>query len=271
MSFFITINGKRVEAHDGEMVLDVARRAGISIPTLCVHEAVEPFGSCRLCMVEVTKEAWGGWKGLMTACLYPAAPDLIIETHSERVQMVRRTVLDLLLARCPGSEVIRKLAAQHGVEQSTFTEREQGDNCILCGLCTRICESAATSAISTVNRGHGREIGTPWEGPPPDCIGCLACAHICPTGHIQFSEAGLSRQIWDRTFDLARCDKCGKPLPITGDQATFLAQRQGLDQSYFKTCADCQRKAAASTLGRIAGWSKLGMTQQQLPQKEVNR
>jgi len=261
MSFQMTINGRRVEAHDGEMVLEAAERAGITIPTLCVHPAVEAFGSCRLCMVEVTKPAWKGWKGLMTACLYPAAPDLIIETHSERVMHVRRNVVDLLLARCPDSEVIQRLAAEYGVTRTSFTPREDPDLCILCGLCTRICETAATSAIATVQRGHDREIGTPWGGPPPDCIGCLACAHVCPTGHITYTEGGLTRSIWGRDFDLQRCEACGKPMAVTEVQAAFLVKRQELDASYFATCPDCQRKSTAEGFGRMARWQKLGLIQ----------
>jgi predicted molibdopterin-dependent oxidoreductase YjgC len=262
MAFFMTINGKRVEANEGEMVLTVARRAGIPIPTLCHHEAVEPFGSCRLCMVEVTKPAWKGWKGLMTACLYPCAPDLVVETDSERVHQVRRNVLELLLARCPDADVIQKLASQYGVQQTSFMQREKPDKCILCGLCVRVCETAATAAISTVQRGHQREIGTPWGGPPPDCIGCLACAHVCPTGHIQFEEIGSVRKIWGREFELQRCEKTGKPLPITKDQAAFLAKRQNMNPSYLSTSADANRKQTADTLGRIARWNKLGMQQE---------
>lgn len=260
MSFTITINGKRVEADQGEVVLAVAARNGIHIPTLCEHKAVEPFGACRLCMVEVTKPAWKGWKGLMTACLYPAAPDLIIETDSERVHKVRRTVLDLLLARCPESQVIQKLAADYGVTQTSFAVRENPDLCILCGLCTRVCETAATAAISTVNRGHEREVGTPWGGPPPDCIGCLACAHVCPTGHITFTDTGLTRSIWGREFTLVRCAECKKPLPITTEQAAFLAKRQQMDPSYFTRCGACQAKSTAQTFAKMARWQKAGLT-----------
>jgi NADH dehydrogenase/NADH:ubiquinone oxidoreductase subunit G len=270
-TFTMTINGRRVQASAGEYVLDVARRVGIHVPTLCDHPAVEPFGSCRLCMVEVTKESWRGWKGLMTACLYPAAEGLIIETDSERVRHVRQSVLDLLLARCPDSELIRRLAAEYGVERTSFEEREHPDLCILCGLCTRVCQRAATSAITTTMRGHDREVGTPWGGPPPDCIGCLACAHICPTGHITFEERGLTRSIWGREFELCRCADCGAPLPITKDQAAFLAERQQMDESYFSRCSDCQRKAVARSMGRIARWNKLGLAQEPSPEPDPRR
>lgn len=260
MAFSMIINGKRVEGRDGEMLLGVARRAGIDIPTLCHHEAVEPFGSCRLCMVEVTNPAWKGWKGLMTACLYPASADLVVDTDSARVRHVRKNVLDLLLARCPESRLIQELAAEYGIERTSFQPRESPDLCILCGICVRVCEAAATAAISTVSRGHKREIGTPFGGPPPDCIGCLACAHVCPTGHIQAIEHGATREIWKRRFDLARCEQCGKTVPVTKEQASFLAQRQEMSASYFAKCADCQRQATAETFGRIARWQKLGMS-----------
>jgi NADH dehydrogenase/NADH:ubiquinone oxidoreductase subunit G len=282
-TFIITIDGRRVEARAGEYVLATARRAGVAIPTLCEHKAVEPFGACRLCMVEVTKPAWKGWKGLMTACLYPSTPDLVVETASERVLHVRKNVLDLLLARCPGSTLIQRLAAEHGVHETSFVPREDPDLCILCGLCTRVCESAATAAIATVKRGHEREVGTPWGGPPPDCIGCLACAHVCPTGHITWSEKGGRRAIWGREFELARCAECGAALPLTVPQAAFLAKRQpargggaegapepgaaassGLDASYFARCASCQRRSTARTLGRLAHWSRLGLEQEEV-------
>jgi NADH dehydrogenase/NADH:ubiquinone oxidoreductase subunit G len=220
-------------------------------------------------MVEVTKPAWKGWKGLMTACLYPAADGLIIETDSPRIREVRRTILDLLLARCPDAEPIQKLAAEYGVTASSFVAREEPDRCILCGLCTRVCESAATAAIATLNRGHERKVGTPWGGPPPDCIGCLGCAHVCPTGHIRFVETATSRTIWERTFELAHCAECGRPIPITREQGEFLAKRQQMDPSYFNRCAACQRKVTAKTLGRLARWRKLGMTLE--PKEEVRR
>ena len=164
----------------------------------------------------------------------------------------------------PTREAIQKLAAEYGVEQTTFTPRENPDKCILCGLCVRVCETAATAAISTVQRGHHREIGTPWGGPPPDCIGCLACAHVCPTGHIKYEEAGGVRRIWEREFKLQRCATTGKVLPITEDQAAFLAKRQNMDPSYFSKSAEAQRKATAETFGKMARWNRLGMNLQEV-------
>ena len=261
--FHMTINGRRVEADDGDTVLTVAERAGIHIPTLCDHKAVEPFGSCRLCMVEVTKQSWNGWKGLMTACLYPAAPDLSIETNSERVRHVRRNVLDLLLARCPESELIQELAKQQGVTQTSFTPREDPDLCILCGLCVRVCQSAATSAISTVNRGHDREIGTPWGGPPVDCIGCASCAQVCPTGHITYAEDDGVHTIWQRDFDMARCKSCNEPF-MTEAEREHLIKTSDLDASYFEECSSCKRQRIGETFADVVLKTHPGFVPKQL-------
>ena len=106
----LTIDGRPLTAEPGAFVLDVARRAGIAIPTLCHHPDLEPAGACRLCVVEVGHADWSGWTGLVTACLYPVAPGLIVQTHSPRVLAARRRVLALLAAHCPRSAEIRALA-----------------------------------------------------------------------------------------------------------------------------------------------------------------
>ena len=135
-----------------------------------------------------------------------------------------------------------------------------------------ISRSAATGAISTCERGHDRVVGTPWGGPPPDCIGCLACAHVCPTGHITFEEHGLTRTIWGREFELERCADCGQPLSITREQAAFLCKRQEMDRSYFSRCPDCQRRSVADRMGRLARWNRLGLVQEpQGDETEVTR
>lgn len=249
-NFTMTINGRKVTAWQGESVLDAAKRAGIHIPTLCHHPAVEPFGSCRLCMVEVTKQSWKGWKGLMTACLYPAAPDLMIETNSERVRHVRKNVLDLLLARCPDSTLIQDLAQEYGISQTTFVPRENPDLCILCGLCVRVCEQSVTSAITTAFRGHNRKIASPWEGPPEDCIGCGACASVCPTGHIVMEEMDGIRSIWKRKFPMVLCKTCGKPLMTEAEQK-HLVEKTNLDISYFEECSACKRSRTAKSFAQV--------------------
>ncbi len=248
----LTIDGKSVEVREGAFVLEAARKAGVDIPTLCHHEAVEPWGGCRLCMVDVTFDHWDGWYKCVAACLYPVAEGLIVKTRTERVMNVRKVVLDLLLARSPETPLIQKLAAEHGIKQTSFVPNDEPTDCILCGLCTRICDHLGISAISAVDRGIGREIAPPFHEPPPDCIGCLACAEICPTDHIKYKTNDFTREIWGKSFEMLRCSRCGK-AHITVAQADFFAGRNGVPRSYFELCDECKRKEHADLFARLGG------------------
>lgn len=246
----ITINGKAVQAHEGEMLLAAIRRQGIDIPALCHHDAIEPCGSCRLCMVEITKKEWEGWTRSVTSCLYPVESGLIVSTHTPQLLELRKTILDLYLARSPHSEVIQKMAEDYGITHSSFPVIPDGDDCIMCYACTRICEELGCFAISAVDRGHGKKVSGPLRQPPPDCIGCLSCAHICPTGFIKWQDLDSSRTIWERQFELLSCKTCGKRT-ITRDFAEYLMKKRNLPPAYFELCDDCKRTETAKTMGKI--------------------
>ncbi len=201
----LSIDGRELRAAEGTYVLELAREAGIEIPTLCDDPALEPSGACRLCQVEVTHPDWGGWTGLMTACLYPAAEGIQVRTSSPKVLEARRRVLSLLAARCPRSETIAELARKYDVSTEGMHVDAEADYCILCGLCTRVCETYVTSAITTIGRGTGKAIGSFADEPPVDCVGCGACAMICPTDHIVASRTATGYEIWGRTFDTDVC------------------------------------------------------------------
>jgi bidirectional [NiFe] hydrogenase diaphorase subunit len=251
----VTINGKLARAKEGEMLLAVLRREKIDIPALCHHEAVEPYGACRLCMVEITRKEWDGWKNRVTSCLYPVADGLIIQTHTTDLIELRKTILDLYLARCPNTPEIQDLAAQYGVNQTSYEQVTDPNDCILCGLCTRICDRMGFSAISAVNRGHGREIAPPLKNAPPDCVGCLACALNCPTNYIKFTDIGHIREIWGRKFELIRDIKTGQPT-ITKEFAEYLSKNHNIPQDYFEQNDESHRKETALNLGKIAVWSR---------------
>ncbi|MEW6072395.1 MAG: 4Fe-4S dicluster domain-containing protein [Planctomycetota bacterium] len=201
----LVIDGREIRAAAGTFVLGAARSAGIEIPTLCDHPALEPAGACRLCMVEVSHPDWKEWRGLVTSCLYPVVEGLEVATGNERVLAARRQVLTLLAARCPNAPLIQDLAARHGVETAGLAVDPAADNCILCGLCTRVCEAHATAAIATINRGVSRTIGTFADAPPEDCVGCGACVLVCPTGHLADERGASGYRIWECTFETAAC------------------------------------------------------------------
>jgi bidirectional [NiFe] hydrogenase diaphorase subunit len=246
----ITINGKVVKAVEGEMLLAVIRREGIDIPALCDHPAIEPAGNCRLCTVEITKEGWDGRAKCVTSCLYPVEDGLMVSTHTPRLIEIRKTILDLLLARSPNSEVIQKMAEEYGIYKTSYETIPDGDNCIACYACTRVCEVLGKNAISAVLRGHDKKIAPPFDEPPPDCIGCLACAYICPTGVIKWHDKGNIRTIWNKDFEMISCKLCGKKI-ITRDFADYLIEQRDIPKDYFDTCDDCKRVELAGKMGGI--------------------
>ena len=178
-----TINDKEVCGEEGQYILDVAKKAGIEIPTLCHHEALKPAGMCRLCTVELFD---GRRTKFVTACNYPIWEGMKVFTDTESIIEGRKLIVELLLARCPDVPVIKDLAQKYGISKPRFLE--EGDDCILCGLCVRMCEKMGNSAISFTGRGVEMKVDTPFSVQTEFCMGCGACASVCPTGHIKLED-----------------------------------------------------------------------------------
>ncbi len=175
------IDGIKVKASKGMTVLETAQRAGISIPTLCHHEKLEPFGACRLCIVEVEVR---GWTKLVVSCVYPAEKDIIVRTRSEKVDRVRKTIIELLMAHAPDSPQLVKLAKEYGAIRDRY-ERDPSF-CIHCGLCVRYCaEVAKKNAIGFIDRGINKEISFIPEIAAKECPDCKECFPLCPTSYLQ--------------------------------------------------------------------------------------
>ena len=174
-----TLNGKTVQGKEGEYLLKVAEEHGIEIPTLCHHKALEPAGMCRLCTVEMH---YGGRVRHVTACNYPIWEGMEIKTDTEGIHQIRKLIVEMLLARCPNVPVIKALADQYGIKEPRF--KTEDDDCILCGLCTRMCDRMGSGAISLTGRGVEFKVDTPFHVQTDVCMACGACASVCPTGHI---------------------------------------------------------------------------------------
>ncbi|MCX6673184.1 MAG: Coenzyme F420 hydrogenase/dehydrogenase, beta subunit C-terminal domain [Methanothrix sp.] len=179
----IKIDGHEIEtdAEGGSAsILEAAKLAGIHIPTLCHHPSLEPYGSCRLCTVQIVKN---GRKKFVTACNYPVEEGLVVNTSSPEIADIRKMILELLIARCPQEKRLQELAGEYGIFKSRFMQEDK--NCILCGLCHRVCEElVGVSAINAQNRGVSRDVDTPYGELSEDCIACGACALVCPTRSI---------------------------------------------------------------------------------------
>ncbi len=175
------IDNKEVVAEEGMTILEAALQAGISIPTLCYHEKLEPFGGCRLCMVEVES---GGRTRLVVSCVYLAEEGLVVRTRSEKIDKIRKVILELLLAHAPDSPKLQEYAAEYGADRNRF--EKEASFCVHCGLCVRYCaEVKKKNAIGFIDRGIRKEICFIPEIAAQECPSCKECFELCPTSYLQ--------------------------------------------------------------------------------------
>ncbi len=177
----LQIDGKEVKASEGMTVLEAAQSIGISIPTLCHYEKLDPYGACRICTVEVETR---GRTNLVAACIFPVAQYLVVRTRSEKIDQTRKTLLELMLAHAPDAPALQELAQEYGADKDRFDK--EPSFCILCGLCVRYCaEVKKANAIGFVDRGPNREINFIPEIASKECWNCKECFPLCPTSYVQ--------------------------------------------------------------------------------------
>ena len=199
----LTIDGKKIICPAGTSILKAAEQNGIKIPKLCYHPDLKPFGACRMCLVEDEKTG-----RLMASCVTPAAPDMVVQTATERIIRHRRNIARLMIAEHPESCIVcskgnrcqlRWVAAQLGVgetdlyhmpnykpfeEANPFIIRDLS-KCILCGKCIRADhELVAVGAIDYNLRGFSSRPATAHELglEESSCTFCGTCVSMCPTG-----------------------------------------------------------------------------------------
>lgn len=179
----LTINGEQVEAKEGMTVLEAANSAGIGIPHLCSEPGIEPYGACRVCVVEVTRN---GRSTVTTSCDLPVEQGMVVDAKSPAALETRKTMVDLLLSRCPNVRPLKILAAGLGIKTPSFPTEHPEEDCILCGLCVRACDEVAhKNVIGFVDRGLGRKVAPAFGEPSSECATCGKCVKYCPTGAIE--------------------------------------------------------------------------------------
>ncbi len=200
----ITINGKQIEVPEGITVLRAAEMAGITIPTLCDHKELTPFGGCRLCIVEVQ-----GFRVPIASCTLPVSNGMVVNTETESLKKSRKFILSMLFSErnhfCPfcqvsGGDCELQNAAYH--EEMTSWPMQPGWNnfkvdtshpyyildnnrCILCRRCVRACgELVGNFTLAVAERGAASTIVADYDVPLGDssCIKCGTCVQVCPTG-----------------------------------------------------------------------------------------
>ena len=220
----VKVNGIAVSVPKGSTILEAARKAGVEIPTLCYMKDKNEIGACRICVVEAT-----GARGLVTACVYPAAEGMEIQTNTAKVQKARKTTLELILSThekkclsCSRSTncELQKLCLEYGVDEGAFdgykpeyeldlsTPHLVRDNnkCILCRRCVAACQEQYVSVIGANDRGIDTNIGTAFRVPLNDvaCISCGQCTAVCPTGAL--TEKDDTDKVWEALADPTKHD-----------------------------------------------------------------
>jgi NADH dehydrogenase/NADH:ubiquinone oxidoreductase subunit G len=251
----IVLNQKEIEVAQELTVLEVARQQGIDIPTLCYLEGLDPYGVCRLCIVEV-----GGSlpPSLRISCAQVVQEGLVVNTESARVLKNRKLLLEMLLARCPQSHELIDLAAKHGVRETRFLRGDSDDACVRCGRCVRVCrDKIGTYALCFAHRGYERKVTTDFDQLSEYCIGCGSCAQVCPTGEIGMADEDGKRTIYKHDiliskFELEKCSVCGKPYaPKKFIDFVIKNSDHAMDVDVTRDfCPQCARKVQAERLVR---------------------
>ncbi len=198
----LTLDGRPVRFADERNVLEVARKAGIDIPTFCYHSELSVYGACRLCLVDIAG------RGVVASCSTLPEPGMVIRTNTKEIRDMRRINVELLLAsherECTscgksGLCALQNLARKMGIDriryQSTRPQAEidksspclvhDPNKCILCGDCVRFCdEIQGVGAIDFSFRGAKAAVGPAFgkHFDEVECVGCGQCSRVCPTG-----------------------------------------------------------------------------------------
>jgi NADH dehydrogenase/NADH:ubiquinone oxidoreductase subunit G len=177
----LQIDGKEVTAREGATILEAAQSVGIAIPTLCHYEKLEAYGGCRVCSVEADAR---GRTTVVAACLYPVEQNLVVRTRTEKLNRIRKSLLEMMLAHAPDAEQLQDLAKEYGADKDRF--EKEPSFCIHCGLCVRYCaEVKKKNALGFIDRGAKKEISFIPEIASKECWNCKECFPLCPTSALQ--------------------------------------------------------------------------------------
>ncbi|RKY01170.1 MAG: hypothetical protein DRP54_04150 [Spirochaetes bacterium] len=223
----LKINGVNIQVEEGTTLLEAIRFLGFNVPTLCYMEGLSPYGACRLCIVEIEEN---GKKEIVTSCTYPAKEGLNVRTNTKKIVRIRKVLIELLLAKCPSSKTIQDLASKLGVTKVRF--KKENSDCILCGLCVRICEEQmGAKAIGFVNRGIDTKITTPFDIKSDVCRLCGACMYVCPACQMRCEGIDAERDI---------CGACMNFEPVC---------LEDYDQvmCYLENCGSCVKNSPVGT------------------------
>lgn len=230
----VTIDGKDVQVVEGMTIIDAADVAGIHIPNLCYLKGMKGIGACRLCLVEVE-----GLKTPVIACNTKVKEGMAVRTKTERIQEVRKFVIDLLLSMHPldcltctkaGVCNLQQYAYEFGLRESSFRRKKGGyptdeanpfvkrdpEYCVLCGRCVRVCREQGTNVLEFMGRGIESKVVTAGDRPLQEtaCTFCGNCVDACPVNALLEADRSHRGREWEYEKIDSVCLFCGNACSI---------------------------------------------------------
>ncbi|HJS02016.1 MAG TPA: formate dehydrogenase subunit alpha [Variovorax sp.] len=205
----LEIDGNEVTVPAGTSLMRAAVDAGIQVPKLCATDSLEPFGSCRLCLVEIE-----GRRGFPASCTTPAEAGMKVRTQTPKLQELRKGVMELYISDHPldcltcsanGNCELQDMAGvtglrnvRYGFDGANHLDSKKDDSnpyfsydpskCIVCNRCVRACEETqGTFALTISGRGFESRVSPGQDAPfmESECVSCGACVEACPTATLQ--------------------------------------------------------------------------------------
>ncbi|MEW6570065.1 MAG: molybdopterin-dependent oxidoreductase [Nitrospirota bacterium] len=230
----LQIDGREVKAPVGMNLIEAAELAGIHIPNLCYLKGMKGIGACRLCLVEVE-----GLKAPVIACNTKVKEGMVVNTKTEKVQEIRKFVIDLILSMHPldcmtctkaGVCNLQRYAYDFEIKESSFTRKRFGyptdeanpfikrdpEYCILCGRCVRVCKEQGTNVLEFMGRGIESKVITANDMPLQEsgCTFCGSCVDACPVNALLESDRWRKGREWDYEQVDSVCLLCGNGCNI---------------------------------------------------------
>jgi NADH dehydrogenase/NADH:ubiquinone oxidoreductase subunit G len=230
----LQIDGEEVRAPEGMNIIDAAELAGIHIPNLCYLKGMKGIGACRLCLVEIE-----GMKAPVIACNTRVKEGMVVNTKTEKVEKVRKFVIDLILSMHPldcmtctkaGICRLQSYAYDFGMKESSFTRKKLGypadetnpfikrdpEYCILCGRCVRVCKTQGTNVLDFMGRGIISKVTTANDKPlqESECTFCGNCVDVCPVNALLEADRWRKGREWEYERVNSACLLCGNGCDI---------------------------------------------------------
>lgn len=231
----LTIDGQEVQVPENLNIIDAAEHVGIHIPNLCYLKGMKGVGACRLCLVEIE-----GMRAPMIACNTKVKEGMVIQTRTEKVQEIRKFVIDLILSMHPldcmtctkaGVCNLQRYAYEFELKESSFTRKTFGyptdeanpfikrdpEYCILCGRCVRVCKEQGTNVLEFMGRGIGSKVTTATDKPLQEssCTFCGSCVDACPVNALLEADRWRKGREWEYEKVNSVCLLCGNGCDIT--------------------------------------------------------